>query len=129
MQSTFNSHLKRWIALGIVVFIIDLLAKSSVYTVLNPGVSFGIGANLPNFVWLLIYLLITIMGIYLVRRGQVSGRILLILILLSSSNILDRLIWGGVRDYIVSFGLYFNLTDIAINVFVIWVIITTIRIK
>lgn len=118
------------IALAAVTLLTDQLikliaVKSGDYFV-NSGMVFGLINN--NFLSILISLVAVILVIYylFVRRGPVIALSLLWTSLIS--NLIDRIVYGGVIDnYFLFANLWFNLADIAIVVSII--ILTVIKLS
>ena len=107
---------------ALMVFVLDSSLKSlSNSIILNSGISFGFTSGLNvNALWVLVYLVITGLSIWRARQSRLA-RTSLILVLLAASNFVDRLLFGGVRDYIELSGVVFNLSDVAVNIFLLQV--------
>ncbi len=81
----------------------------------NPGIAFGI--PLPQFIVIPLSIIIIILGIILLNKGnenkkQMFGASLLIAGALS--NLIDRILYGITIDYIRIITSIFNLADLAI---------------
>jgi lipoprotein signal peptidase len=105
---------------AVIIAVGDFIIKSTIpnYS-LNSGISFGL-LEANNF-WIVFYLCLLILNlVQFARHANLLMRFVLsILLILSVSNVIDRLMFGGVRDYIVAFGITFNLSDLGINLFVL----------
>jgi signal peptidase II len=105
------------------ILLLDRIAKIAILIskndfIKNPGVAFGLGKSIPGILFFLIALGLVVL-IYLSREldlNKISNQIALGLIFGGGiSNILDRLFYKGVIDYIDIFSLSaFNLADVGI---------------
>ena len=116
MSRRFHSW---WLLPGIIF--LDQLTKWQAgrlgWVGLNSGLALGWGGS---FSGLLIVVLISavILGVILAwRQSQLQSQLGVVLVLAGGiSNLIDRLIWGGVRDFIPMIWWHNNLADIAIVV-------------
>jgi lipoprotein signal peptidase len=109
--------MKRFLAVAVLVLIVDLGLKTwfNSQLVLNSGSALGL--PIDNRLIVLLHLgVILISWVSLARFKHKSNEDLLILFatIVSISNLGDRIILGGVRDYIYFLGIWFNLADAAI---------------
>lgn len=114
------------LAIGISVVLLDLYFKSVADTTLNHGLALGIASGLNHltlvtsgFVYLVLFL------VFVRSRARLRTWILLLCIL-SLSNLYDRVVFGYVRDYIEFFGLVINLSDIAIVAVILVTVVITV---
>ncbi len=111
MTSWGLRNVSNWYFLGSVVFIGDRLGRSFFWTgQVNSAGPFSFG--LENSV--MIYLMALVLaGLIFCWHLFVGARPILFLIFLAGlNNLIDRLWWGGVIDYLPWFGVgYFNLSD------------------
>lgn len=78
--------------------------------VINRGVSFGLGQGLAY--WFVF--VIVLMVLFWKMKGK--GKFWIFIIAGGLGNIVDRVIYGGVVDWIGVAGLWFNLADVMINI-------------
>jgi lipoprotein signal peptidase len=111
------------LATAIVISTVDLFGKHFLPAIYNPGISFGWGSQIAhaNLIWVVAYLVFFAM-VFLPQLRSYRNQILILLIL-GSSNLIDRLTFGAVRDYLNLLGISFNLTDVAINLYVIIIVL------
>lgn len=108
-QKTFGPEtvrLKLFISLIASDQILKLLAVKFFHPALNSGIAFGIGENIPVITTIVVYLILFI-SIY--KSGFKYGEMLLLAG--GAGNILDRLIYGKIIDWIRFGNLWFNLAD------------------
>ena len=73
---------------------------------LNKGISFGLFAGMPIWVFVLVLILLVA---YAVKMRELWGRVGVILIVIGGGmNTMSRLGYGGVVDYWKFFGLFYN---------------------
>ena len=82
----------------------------------NLGFSFGLGAGLPNYFYLL---LVGLIFVLLVRR-RLEGVGWWLIVAGGLANGLSRVMFGYVWDYFHWGPLWFNLADISITLGVVW---------
>jgi signal peptidase II len=91
---------------------------------LNSSGALGISIG-NNYIHLSLSIIVILLVLYLFREKYNSVSILLILIG-GISNIIDRLAWGGVVDYIqIWFLPMFNIPDLFISLGFLWYVIDT----
>jgi len=123
LRNIYSLKYRYLIIYGILIILVDrvikisILASGDFYTK-NSGIAFGLGKNVPGILFFLIVLGIVIL-IYLSRQlnlNKVANQVALSMILAGGiSNILDRIFYGYVIDYINIFSLSaFNLADLSI---------------
>lgn len=91
-------------------------------TILNPGISFGFFSG-PLLTLLLLGILIAV--VVFLTRHRAPAIPTGLLVGAASSNLLDRLVFGGVRDIFALpvINVYNNLADWAIVIAVVWLFI------
>lgn len=100
---------------------LKLLAIHRNFALVNKGIAYGLFPSFfKPFFFILIILILFFVSLFLIfvpRKRNGPFRISLILILTGGiSNFIDRVIYGGVVDYInLSFLPGFNLADLAIS--------------
>lgn len=126
---------------GVIIFICDRILRlyflKTNYAFINRGVSFGTFDSLNLFFHIFIFALFVILlfvyafmqdiqndsefyskkhkHLFTFFRKDSRSYFLFLFILFSFSNLLDRIVYGGVVDYINFFGLFWNnLSDILI---------------
>jgi len=91
--------------------------------VVNPGVAFGIG--IPGWLFVLLQIMLVIGIIFLFIRSMKLRIITAILLAGALGNLSDRLVWGGVVDYIrIGNFPVFNLSDLMITSALIFLVIS-----
>ncbi len=122
VQTFRNSPLVLSVLAGIVLLILDQTSKwladqNGFDTTINRGISFGIGTALPEIFTLFLVMAVTI-GILVYFRDVWQKNLIISGIFWGAvaSNILDRIIFGGVRDWLPMplVGVRNNLADIVI---------------
>lgn len=116
--------LSRKITTGLIVLAvlqtIDYFAAHNSNAVINTSASWGV--NLPS--WLIIALLIFAFALvaYIAKNSKPHWPLAaIVLVSAGVSNVLDRIVYGGVIDYIhISSFPIFNLADITIIISAIW---------
>lgn len=106
---------------GAVGIVTKMISITSVFTV-NKGFSFGFGGSLPAVCTIAVTILLLLIVISeIVQRRSLGKDLICETVILAGgvSNLIDRLLYGHVRDYIAVtiFGLdmpIFNLADCAI---------------
>ncbi|MBI5356850.1 signal peptidase II [Candidatus Collierbacteria bacterium] len=104
--------------------ILKLLAIKFFQPVFNTGIAFGFGENIPRLIILIVFILLSL-WVYKSKSGL--GEMLLLAG--GAGNILDRLIYGKIVDWIRFGNLWFNLADGYIAVGVTLIIIKIIFIR
>lgn len=115
-----------WLFVGLIVavVVIDLITKFSFDGILNSGVAWGMGAQLP-WLWIVIVVLSLVLAVVMVvwysrteRRKSYWFTVGLALFLGGMlGNALDRMITGGAVHDFINFVIFKNnLADIAITV-------------
>lgn len=99
-------RLKLFILLVVSDQILKLLAVKFFHPALNSGVAFGIGENIPIISIIIVYLTLALMVI-----KSKSGFGEMLLLAGGAGNILDRLIYGKIIDWMKFGNLWFNLAD------------------
>ena len=92
----------------------------------NPGIAFSIALVSPLAVVLVVILLLVLIGLWWRSRGQLTGYQWGLLLAIGGgvSNLLDKLRFGFVRDFISLGALpVFNLADVFIFVGVVMIIL------
>jgi len=107
-----------WFSVLIAVLNICLskLLCSTGECVINSGIAFGISLKGEIFITSLLILLIVYIGL---RVKKEWGIILSSIGILGLSNLICRLIFGGIPDYLHLLGISFNIADIFIVLFAI----------
>ncbi|MAF34933.1 signal peptidase II [Candidatus Woesearchaeota archaeon] len=112
--------------IALVVLVLDRLTKYifAEHSIQNTGTLFGMGSN--NLVWLGVSVAI-LAGIWRYRKSMMKNkwceRMLALVVGGAAGNILDRILYGGVIDFInLHFWPVFNIADAAITVGVIGLI-------
>ncbi|MCA9379521.1 signal peptidase II [Candidatus Dojkabacteria bacterium] len=117
-------------AFGIALSVLDQLLKHSLPSVqLNKGGVLGLA--LPGWVLIILHLTITCLvclWVY-VHRFALVARLLTLVLVVAMSNLLDRILWGQVVDYLQIAGVWFNLADVTIDVGMTWVAILLVKNK
>ena len=86
--------------------ILKLLAIRFLYPAFNSGIAFGLGGDIPVMVTIIVFLIL-FLSVYKKKIGL--GEILLLAG--GAGNILDRLVYGKIVDWIRFGNLWFNLAD------------------
>ena len=91
--------------------ILKLSAIKFFHPLLNSGVAFGIGGNIPILAIIIVFLILFLS----VSKGKLGfGEMLLLAG--GAGNILDRLMYGKIVDWIKFGSLWFNLADVYIAI-------------
>lgn len=122
------------IILSITLIAIDLVSKYIFYNqnllsqfdfispVLNPWISRSIQANI--FIVIIISIIALFIFLYLFKIKHISRILFSILISWTLGNLIDRISFWWVRDFIsISTFPIFNIADILLNIWIIWIII------
>ncbi len=122
--------MKSKLIIGTLLIVLDqflkLFAVTFFQSVFNSGIAFGIGKNVPVSATIIVFFVLSA----LLLRGKFSfGETLLLAG--GAGNILDRLIYGKVVDWIRFGNLWFNLADvyIGLGVLMITLVATSSKIK
>ncbi len=116
MRAKFT-HVLIFVAGVFAVFLDQILKLENVSSVQNSGVAFGL--KLGNVSWLIQLVVMIVMVMVILRLGDLFLRSGLILILIiSTSNLYDRLALGYVIDYWQLAGIWLNLSDMLISLVV-----------
>lgn len=112
-----------WIFLSVLLFLIHNIFANVDVVLVNKGVSFGI--NIPYIVFINI-ICVVILVVTFFKRSESVG--LFIIILGGVSNLIDRLMFGHIRDYwnLFNSGVYNNINDWIIGVGALIFIVETI---
>ena len=89
--------------------ILKLLAINFFHPAFNSGIAFGFGENIPMYAIIVVFLIL-FASIY--RGGFKFGEMLLLAG--GAGNILDRLMYGKIVDWMRIGSLWFNLADVYI---------------
>ncbi len=89
--------------------IFKLLALKFFHPVFNNGIAFGFGGDIPVMVTIIVFLIL-FLSVYKNKSG--SGE--MFLLAGGAGNILDRLLYGKIVDWIKFGSLWFNLADVYI---------------
>ena len=98
--------------------IVSIFLNSSASCILNTGVAFGINMGLEVLISTILIIFLVIFGI---KRNGKDRYLLFSLSILGLSNLIIRVIYDGVCDYISLFGLFFNLADVFIVLVCIYI--------
>ena len=115
--------------LGGLVVLLDQVSKVIfVSKALNTGGVFGIG---KGWAWMLLSLTaLVILGWVLTKSERVVERYGLVIILASGlSNLIDRMLLGGVRDFIYwpVLNVYGNVADLLLTIGVVMIVLDLLR--
>lgn len=121
------SKIKLTVLLSVFIVVIDQILKLSVNPqVLNSG--FFLGTQLPSGVLAIVHVSIVVGGVYFVFREKPEfGEWYLLLLLVSLSNLVDRLRLGAVVDYLNFMGIWFNLSDAIISLVLIIIVLRLVK--
>jgi len=104
--------MKKFTLVSIILIVLDLITKKLFVSSVNYGAAFGI---LEGWKWLFVFVSFFVIGIIVYYKDKVKGYGEYGLILLFSGtigNLIDRLAFGYVRDFIdLGFWPSFNLAD------------------
>lgn len=98
--------------------VLSLFLYSSGLCILNPGVAFGVDTGLEVLISTVLIIFLVILGI---KRKRKDRYLLFSFSILGLSNLIVRVIYDGVCDYISLFGLFFNLADVFIVLVCIYI--------
>jgi signal peptidase II len=117
---------KIWLVLFIILLdqISKYMAVQFKWSVINQGISFNWFSAQPS--WLIIILLFLILGFLLLKFLPREHPAVFLILAGAISNLLDRIVWGGVLDWlpVPFFNLTNNFADWAIFFGVIWFVFT-----
>lgn len=100
-----------WV-LFVVLLVLDRIGKWLFGNVVNSGAIFGIFKGL-NLLFIILGLVVFAFILYCLRREKRMGLELIILLAGIAGNLIDRIIYGGVIDFIdIGFWPVFNLADV-----------------
>jgi signal peptidase II len=115
-----------FVRIALLILVLDRISKHifASMSIQNTGTLFGMGQN--NLLWLAVSVLILV-GIYKYRTSLIKNawcnNMLALVVGGAAGNILDRILYGGVIDFInVGFWPVFNIADAAITLGVIGLI-------
>jgi lipoprotein signal peptidase len=110
------------IAVGLILFVLDLFAgyyfRSKGIGLVNTGISFGVGSNqFGKYIAMVAFLVLVFWFVYETRSKVRISTGLYFLVLGGMGNLLSRLVYGGVLDYVcLSFLPFcFNVSDVLIS--------------
>lgn len=124
-----------WLFAVVIVVVVtaDLVTKFTIDGILNPGIAWGLGAQLP-WLWVVIVVLSLVMTVLLfwwwMHDKRTVLRTLGLAFMISGilGNAIDRIVSGGaVHDFIDFMIFKNNLADIAITVGVILTVLSVLR--
>lgn len=92
----------------------QVIKQSGVYVIQNSGIAFGIGDF--NLLFVIIHLGIVVLSFWYLYRREVQTLDIIFggMVVASISNLIDRVLVGGVIDYLQLFNLWFNIADVAV---------------
>ena len=107
----------------VAVVAVDLITKFTIDGILNPGISWGLGARLP-WLWIVVVIFSLVLVVALVwwflcnkRRTRIGTVGLGLFIGGTLGNAIDRLVSGGAVHDFIDFGIFRNnIADIALCV-------------
>lgn len=102
-------------------WLLQFLNKSWGFGTENRGVSFGLGDNLSLYLRFFVPTLLAVAMVWLWKKGWHKNMFLAILIVGGVGNVVPRLFWGYVWDYIEVpyLNLWVNLSDVVISIAVL----------
>lgn len=103
------------VGFGLVIVMVDLLMKSTLTAgVVNPNLGLGVdlGSTLASLIAHICILVLALVAA--ARSEQLQRSMLIFLVVVSLSNLYDRIVFTSVRDYLNLLGIWFNLADLAI---------------
>ncbi|MBL8014818.1 MAG: signal peptidase II [Candidatus Doudnabacteria bacterium] len=109
-----------WLWVAALLVIVDQLLKHTLSgeLVVNPGVFLGL--ILPNALIILLHAIFLVVGVlWGLSNKTYLAKIVLALVVVSGSNFIDRVLFGGVIDYLQIWGVWFNLADVGVSVFLV----------
>lgn len=122
-------HYSAGMVLAVLVVVDDQICKLRLdNTFANPGGVLGVA--LPNSLLALLQGMIVMGGCVWVWRHRhrgLSPSVILVILISSISNLIDRVQFGYVVDYIQLIGVWFNLADLVVSVGLIILIWMTLR--
>lgn len=102
-------RLKLFISLVASDQILKFLAVKFSHPAFNSGIAFGIGKNVPVIITAVVFLIL-VLSVYKSKSGLGE----MFLLAGGAGNILDRLMYGKIVDWIKLGSLWFNLADVYI---------------
>lgn len=109
------------IVAAILVFVLDQFCKANITpTVLNTNAGFGI--FIPGI--LAFSIIFSTLALLAVKQNRF---LILPLLIVASSNLLDRIRLGAIVDYIQFLGVWFNLADVFVVIMLGWILILELR--
>ena len=111
------------VIIGLAIALLDLILKQFMPYTLNDGSIYGF--EIPNFFILLAHVFLLMVLFLMLLRQKIDFQIkhiVVVMALASISNLADRTIFGGVRDYI-NLVFSFNLADVAVVLGIIALVI------
>lgn len=103
------------VSFGLLVVAVDLLLKHTlVVGASNPNLGLGIDLGSRVAALAVHVVILALAMVAAARSDQLQRSMLIFLGVVSLSNLMDRVVYSGVRDYLNIFGIWFNLADLAI---------------
>lgn len=113
----------------LLLFIDQLLKYTIQPKIINQSIVFGLGDNMHSIIGIMINsIALLFLLIILFKKSLVKYEYVLYgLLLMGLSNYVDRLVYGGVIDYIRVANIWFNIADLVINLILIYLIINILK--
>jgi len=93
------------------------------YTFINRNLAFSIRTQFISAKWLSLATLVAIIYLAAIARKKINQNAAFLVIAGAASNFVDRLVRGGVVDFInLKIWPSFNLADIAITIGLVWIV-------
>lgn len=109
-----------WFSFFVVLtdWILQFTNRAKGYGVENRGISFGLGGEMYEFLRFVLPGFLLLSLVYLWKRGLLSNLFVMMLLIGGAGNMLPRIAWGYVWDYIrlPYLELWINLSDVLISV-------------
>lgn len=109
------------LVISLIVSVINIFISSKLFSdnrcVENDGIAFGIGVEDITYITLILLLVLIVVGL---RSKGVIKYILFSILLMGLSNLIVRVIYGSICDYINIFNLVINISDLFIVLFSIY---------